>query len=854
MNTTLKRLKVVFGIVLILCIALTLVACGGKKTPGGGGGGGGGGGTTDVTRSDIKVLNSLTYYGDKSTDYNKPATDFNYSGKTFAGADCTSQIEKLQERISQKDADVLAYESTSAFVKIFAKSTPEGILSSMAKAGLTFAEMNRVVAYLSGSVENPSITSYIFKTSNGWTGSLTTTEYLKLKNGTAYLNAGWSFFDDYDLYDKLQDYASDKSLTTDTEKDRAADNASWVYRSILQKVYEEVALEGASFARLATYLLDYAIDIVESADMAGASITGALQNSKPTGEFAVYCMTKATNVDPYSGLGDYDCLSYLLSFNDFFGKKGLATTVGLYGYYYDYNKAYYNVALKDEETYKNQLAYEKLDVFTTTQWLDYVNIQRNIYEGSYRYSEDFYDHFYQYHLEFQDYRDENDVIVYSFGETLQKYNLTSSLTSYTKQMSRATTASGSYDGVNGQLAFGDWLWCYSGSNDRMKAYNDANTVYQNGKDSGNSEREYEGQFKFEMEQLKIADYLLTNMSSAELANALYFECYSYSASVVSQLDSFLKQIRYIDDEIEEGTYYTNVADEIQSQDIDTYCSEKLAVYYYQAYTEWKAETVDSKASNANQQSWSTMQTELKSGMEYDYDGATYEGVTDDTIWKHKCDRLEDNIIQKKWSCCGQNCVTAEVAKCPTGHIENSDGTQATKDYDSSWKISLFADNYETILRHTAGNVMVSFYLANSGYAYTSTSASDLKSYHTGYYMNGTSIADLNGLTGTTLLKYADKTEEEITLSSGEVFIDKIEGSDLTWWNGNKNSLTKADDNVWTEAKTEMINSTSTAVKYTYTFAGWYLDKDCRFLFNENDDVPINLKLYAGYNVVKAKNN
>ena len=166
-----KGIKRILFIILIIFFALSVAACtdnSGKNNNGGGGN------TTntgnDLKPSDIKQLADLTNYGSKQASYEKTPVAFDANAKTYAGSSCAEQIEKLSTRINEKKEDVINGDSTSSFVKIFAMSTAEGLLERMAKAALSFDEMNRVVEYLYGSAENPDLNKYLEETDNGWAG------------------------------------------------------------------------------------------------------------------------------------------------------------------------------------------------------------------------------------------------------------------------------------------------------------------------------------------------------------------------------------------------------------------------------------------------------------------------------------------------------------------------------------------------------------------------------------------------------------------------------------------------------------------------------------------------------------
>lgn len=859
-----KTAKKILFIALLVLIVFSLVACGGGNNGGKSGGksGGNSGGDNSgsvenpetgrpistLKASDLKALTDLVDYGKSQATYAKTATTF--SETTYDGKDASTQLANLQARIDQKNADVVNGDSDSSFIKIFAMSTPAGLMERMAQAALTYDEMVKVVEYLYGSEENPDVGYYLGKTQSGaWDGKFSdgTTTWRSQMNAsnTDYFNAGWSFFDDWELYDRMKDFTED--ATEGANKDLAGDNAAWQYRSILKKVYTQVGLSGDAAARLATYMLDYAIDIVEAKSLGKADDALTVVSGNVTyGAFADYCMREATASDPFYGLHDYETLSYLLAFNDYYDdKNGLSDCVTLYGYYYDYNKTYYFESLADEETYEKQLKYEKQETFTDAEWLEYVGIQRHNYAKAYRYSEAFYTDFYAVHFEFQGIIEDKDASVYQMAKVRSEYNLSDTKTTYTQEMRTATTKTGTINGIAGQLAMSDWMWCYSASDDCMKLYNQANTRRYNGKNSGDKEEEYHGKFDFEMEQLYLVNYLLTKMNSTELSGALYYQVYAYSASMVKNMQNDIKDVVYINDGVEVGSHYTTI--DPVAADADTYAVEKINVIYGQTFTSWNGTGVKGLGDGAGNQPWDAMNDEIMTAIKYDYTHMEIDQKSE--AWKERCERLEDLVVVRVWSCCGQKVHLAKTENCTTNHSYNpKDGSKATKEYDTEHNISLFVKNYENVLYHVAGQTTLSFSKATKGYETNGTDAS--KTYKSGY--NG-DIAALRASAEVSMSWDTKNPRRKITISSGKKFVDEIadaDSTDVEWWNTNKTSGSDVAFDSHTQNLT--VGGQSTVFTYSYTFAGWYLDENCKYKFNEDDEINVNLIIYAGYNVTKSR--
>ncbi len=833
----------------------------------------------ELTPKSIKTLADLPDYSKSATDYRGGAT-INYADTTYDGKNCEAQITKLQDRIDKKTEDVYLGKSESAVTKIFTKSTPQGILSAIAKAALTYDEMVRVVDYLAGE-EDASVDAFVkevkeerggVNVTTGWTGTLTTTSsqltlWCNAGEGGKDLNEGWSFFDDWELYDRLKEYtksddtnglnaSNDKVLNDIGTKELAGDNASWQYRSILEKVYTQVNLPGAPAARLATQMLLYAIEISEG--MAGGSIADARRDTTNSSAFSSYFRHKVdvpNNIpetldgakghwDPYEGLGDYDVLSYILAFDDFYTKgynnlTGVQPCAQLYGYYYLYNQTYYDVVLKDRPTYTKQLRYEKLDTYTDVEWLDYVAIQRKNYEGSYRYKEEFYQVFYKIHFDFQGRKESFEKQVYVISDVINNR-------SYTGEMQKAIAKAN--NGIKGQLAMSDWMWCYGGNEKNMKSYNKANSGYQNGK-LGTKEQEYEGQFYYEFEELNIVQYLFEKMTTTELSGALYYNCYAYSGSMISEMQGYSKHIVLINDGIKTYDEFTTIPESarINSGDYNTYAKGKMSVLRTQAKNDWTNTGVDTKASNAASQDWKGMKAEIDSAKEYDY-GAVKSDDTKKGDWQVRCEYLEDRVIARVYSCCGQRISDSDLSKCDTNHATNKDGTAVTKDYDTNQKISKFASDYESILLYMAAKSQVEFQKPSKGYKTSGNEAT----YNVGYYGD---IVDLiaETSTGSDVQKMTYKELKTFTMKTGASFEDEIaseSGEDGDWWRTNKSA--SKENGFGPETNSELKNGSTLTYVYTYEFSGWFLDEACQYEFNPKDDVDFSLVVYAGYKLIKSQ--
>lgn len=953
-----KNMKKFLFAVLSIFVALAVVACqpadtnaptpkhkgnngesvrGGRLTP----------------KDDIAQLKDLKDYGkDDKTARPTPKT-YDPEGKTYDGKSCSdgekSPYERLRKRIDEKRGDVESGDSKSAFVKIFALSNPDGLLAAMAKASLEYDEMTKVTDYLAGWDDaDEGVEEYIKEETvadgasaesgkSEWTGIFAVADgsirkWRDEKSGKADKEDDsfcwdWSFFDDWELYDGLRDYAdwiSKEEGYAGESRDIAGDNAAWQYRIILKKMYSRVGLKGDAAARLAAYMLEYAVKIVEERSGGLVPLVDAdfKAGAERTSAFIDYCKKKidfddeGKPIDPFSGLEDYETLSYLSAFWHFYNGDNRETEsdknhvgsnikqcVKLYGYYYDYNKTYYNKSLADADVYEKQLKYEKMDRYTDEEWSDYVKIQRDNYVNAYRYKNPFYSDFYSEHFTFQGLIEEKDELVYKFKDRIiadlkEKHNpdgysaynaVYEPPNTYTKDMKSAIAKEGSVNGLAGQLALSDWMWCYFGDETSKRAYNSANTQYQEGKDSNDSEKEYEGKFKYETEQLYLVEYLLTRMSAAELSGALYYNVYGYSASMMKSLYGDLKNIAYIDNRMKPGADYTNVDEDAISllkaekpgsgasgadaRDFaDEYAIGKIRALYMCGCSDWKSAEVKTRAENAGKQGWKKMRAEIDEAIKFDYDSIEF---ADGSRWKKKCEYLEDNVIAREWSCCHTRVTDPAPESCSTHGITNSDGTQATKEYCDDHTISKFVSDYEPILLHVGGSCKVDFHCVKLQKEQVLYKIDDGKEHiwADGYALdpNDKDLKDddmIDPDAKTTfeyfLLPEKDrdtvsyKSTHSFTVGAGKTFQDAydedFDNEDKGWWETNMPGKEDTVLKIGDKRQSDEINQTKTDFAYEYKFRDWYLDKECRFKFNENDDIERGISLYPGYRTKKKKAN
>lgn len=782
-----KKLSVLILAVVIIFSAVACLPSNSGSGNNGGTGNGGGTGTKAITPSSITKLTAITNYGQKAE---------HYKGSTVTYGDTTDEQAKLTVRIDEKKADVDAGKEVSSIVKIFANSDASGIIGAMQTANLPKDKMQDTVNYLAGaqSVTADEIDALV---DSGKFDKNTTKD--------------WSFFDDWDYYEKLQDRADETGSDTDS------DNVKRQYRAMMGKVFE-IGMSGDQFARLAVYELVYGTEIVkEMAEQAG-KINANISITETISEFDEYCQEEL----------DYETLVYLRAFNEYYNldgsQNGLENCVELYGYYYEYNRTdYYS---QSDEEFEKQLTYSHKTIFTDAEWLDYVKLQRSSYTKAYRYDDKFYQTFYEKHFNFQAKAEKHEEIVYDISQWNQK--------TYTGEMQNAIRD----NGLVGQLNFTDWVWCYAGDETAMKEYNAANTANENGKkDGASADQQYNGEFEYDMAQLKFVYYILNNMEYINLGRTLRFQVYSYSGEMVKSAQSYNKDIALVNADRIDPDEATGIIDGLTEDQQKAYATGKLSALLNQLGTAYSKANVSSAVNNAGSQPWSSMQTEIKAAIDKDY--SVYSKPKD------KVEALEDMVIKKKWSCNGTD------DNCPTypnvGHVD------CTKEYDTTHNISKFVSAYEAILRHMAGSATVKF---NNDALATQTNANNykIKDFPTG----GSEVKYTSGFNGNIDEKIADVSRtviKEISLSSGQSFTKALEDmskDDRNWWTS---TVAGRENSVAEKAKSEKNSETNTSnvtgiFVYTYTFTGWYLDTGLKYLFDPDDNISCDLNLYAGYDVVK----
>ncbi len=771
-----NKLRNVLIILFVVAMTLSVVACGGN-----------GDGTTNPTKKDptsltpnsIKVIADLPNYGKTAADYTGTAVDYETDE-----ADYITYHSNLENRIQEKAEEVATQnpfneESTvTSISKIFSQSDATTIIERMGLAGLTQEEMYRVVNYLAGDPDAEVNSEVINDVATKWQ-RIADIDYDDTE--------GWSFFDDYDLYNELEDRSEGYDEGTD-DKNNASDAVKHQYRNMCRKVFEEVGLAGDEFARMVVEELRYAIEILEGG-----------QSSNSIGTESFLTATKPEY--------DYDNIAYLLTFNemdnaDEYGQKYL---VKLYGYYYNYTRIQYESM--DDPTFAKQLKYSHQEVYTNKEWLDYTKIQRDAYEDAYRYSDDFYqDEYLPNHYAFQAELLVQEDAVYGTQITSDK---------------SSTSVAYSQNGLeyfDSQLNMSDWEWCYGADDKAMTAYNEAQTKLHDTKDRGGEPRD-EAEFKFNQENLKMNGYLLENMKAVDLSNSMRYQVYSYSANMATQIQSLQKSKVNIEDEKifpEFYVYYRLKANkervednsEVTLEDMQTYSKGKIDEKIKQIKDKIQNFSTDDKADEIAGTSWSSIQEELETTMDMD----SYSDISEaeSEYWGKMLQKQEDLLIKKTYV------PKAPWTQAKLDEIGVTYGSPVhyKEEYDADHEISKFANNNMEVLRYSSAQSEISFRAPlDETKVYNMPTADISKSYFPG--VGGNISKDIiDNITGD-VNSYT--SQRELIFTTAENFETSL---------NNSTDLTK-DYNELVEAN-KLYRSKDDTI--TMSLVGWYYDADLLYQF------------------------
>ncbi len=719
--------------------------------------GGGKNTNTPTTNDSVPILPDLISYSSETRYYNVQPVTY---------GDTDSQKALLNARIEERKQKP----DLSVPLKIFVESEPSEIIDAMSRAALSYDKMDATVSYLAGGIEDAVDLDPI------------------VDSGKWVDDDDWSFFDDWDYYEKLRDKADDSSNNKDS------DNAMRQRRKLMRKIYE-IGLSGDEFGRLIYEEMSYIIPLTEIKMYTAYNANFDEQDKVSYDEYVKSQLS-------------YDALVYFKAYKDFADKDGgKSSVVQLYGYYYDFNKASYEST--DDATFEKELKYSHQDTYTNEEWFDYLEIQRNHYIKAYRYSSEFYKKFYDSHFVFQGKIEDFDREVYEMGYALDTE------TRYTRQLQKGVDY-----GFAAQLKLSDHLYIYSKDNDAMRAYNQANTRYEQNKDGGAAKDRDEAEYLFNLEQLKVLDYILTKMSNNDLTNVLRYQIMTYSGDLIKDIQSEKKE--NVLDTVELADTEKYVPGSPEAKKLDEEIGRRAAIIE-QIRNNHDNASPDSQLDSATDAPWDGIRGEVDTAINYDYSQCEYG--------KPRKEKLDNLLIKKVWQYDGGK-EADSIDDVPSQfHVE------AKEVYDTQHNISRFLNSHETVMRHMAGQVEVTTYAApTKGGSPTTYNLADSP---TGTYTCG---IDGNMPSGKTPTSYVNTLESfsfkvNKTLAEGKVDEVKPNFADLEVRDG----LAIADE-------IESDSQTNKDRKYTYTFVGWFIDVGLKHKLDVNEKVKYDLVYYPGYTV------
>ncbi len=750
------KIKRMLVVLVALLIAMTLFACNGDN----GNGGNGSNGTDDV---DVPILDDLTNYSTNVAYYDVQSVSY---------GDVDQQISKLEARQEERpefgDED---YDDLSVPLKIFVNSDADEIIRRMSQAGLSREKMIATVDYIAGEESLD-------------TGELDTI----VATGEWVDNPDWSFFDDWDYLEKLEDKADESGSTNDD-----SDNVQRQRRKMMRQIFE-IGMTGDEFGRFVMRQMLYAMEVTETMHL---DYDAELSYDEYVKEDL-----------------SFDALVYFKAFEDFVESR--SQTVQLYGYYYDYNKAAYEAM--DDETFEKELQYRHQKTYTNTEFLDYVDIQRNNYISSYRYSYDFYREFYQVHFQFQGLLEEFDLEVFEINTAFSDPQL-----KYSREMQR-----GMDSGFAQQLTLMDHLYVYTDDEDRLIEYNTANTEYEQVRLSTAKPRQDEKKMLLQYQQLKVADYILGKMNNTQLSNVLRYHILSYSGDMIRNIQSEKKDI--VLEQVKIDNYLSipggdiTHEDEIEEHEITIGRTDAIVAQIVRSYGNANPQNQFNIATNT---SWDNIRTEVKDTLEHDY--TQYSNGTE------MLEAFEDLLIKKK-----------EVNPDGSDYVEGVDDSALIREeYDTTHSISRFLNSHEEVLRYSLGQVKVEIYGSPGKRSGLQTA------YNLGGYEDGTYSLGNNGVGRTfpdnpsVFPNNYPRILDEVSFKAGMTLEEGLSEDEAN----QPNFLTGNDEKVEMDPQQSSPGS-GQPKNHIYVFEGWYIDIEQKYKVDPEEKVKYDMILYPGYTVTK----
>ena len=865
-----KLLIMVLALVLIASMVMTLVACNGDESDDGNGGKKDDG-VIVKTLADLVDYGRAQYYNVQRLNYGSTASEEAQlqEKQTEEREDALSAMDRAGEEwdnasyytfsLPYFDGDVwVDDEGENTFTKIFCYADPAEFIERMATAAVDKDKMQAIVAYICREDE---------ENREKGTGYVLTKGTCSLIEDYNQLDEISNIYNDFDD-EKKNDGDNDDSTAYGKTEEEWSDLVNLKKRKMYGELFTIFGDAADQFARFAIEEVSYGYEVLDDV------------------------MLKAYNNDPANAelnfkdymreeLFDYDTLSYMLAFNEMGEMDGANYTVEargdlmtLYGYYYQYQKADYMVfadAQLNDTMYKGSL----------TEYQDFLNLSHNDYfedhvdalryrdydhrqyRESYRYTADFYKRYYNIQYKFQDLQEAYDREIY-VGGTQNMYangiGYAQGTMTYADEMKEALEF-----GLSATLEISDVNYEYTENDNNVKALNNAQRAWEKSEQKQN-QRDLMLKVNLEIQELKSQQYTVDHktISNSDLDNALKYQIKSYSADLVSQVQSAKKDDVYYVKQLEravkmwaemKGWDDIDTIEEFEAQNALGNLEEKYvkALYEYQEdigrNNAKKADVLynlsqskaDSQIAQANN-NWKNNDTTSVSYNIKSTLSVNYQSYADN--WKYGKPNVdeyfEDNLIRKVYSCGG----TYDECKESNGHAN------CTTEYDDSWELSRIIFNNEDVMRHSMGQAKVTMKAVGP----TGTTQAAKDSAKTAFSKikvadnvdHNTWVAPSSAI-GYNSVPYVDYDDEN--LESGDPISEILKDS-----NGYKYiplyTYSYVNDNGYT---TNVENSKDYVCfhdgkLYYYEFIGWYVDKECKWLVDDDEEFDYDVRIYAGYNV------
>lgn len=801
--------KRILTILILVAVVCSLVACGSITSPNTDDNN-----TTTVTgtyaSSMLSTLSDLPNYG-TSGYANAEATTYSDASDEIATLDdkiASTQADNKSDGVNY-DWDVLGYDdSISTISRIFSYMTGTDLVKYFAEAAVTEGNMSASVAYIARDDAEE--------------------EY------NMVVGVG-SAIQDYEEYDELY------SLYEENEDDETYDLMQLKKRKIIAEITDIFGDSGAEFARACVQILAYAqITVVD--DM---MILESEYASKTIDQTDYITYFKEV-------LFDYDTVVYFLSYNEETGFVPYDSdrTIGeklditeLFGYYYHYEKADYEVFERDadgtDSEYIEYLRLSHLTVLTDDEALEYNQMQSDSYEFGYRYSYSFYKTYYALHFEFQALQEEYDMVVYGISEALSGKSLT-----YSSQM-----LTGLNSGFESSLLLSDASWAYTTNSTNVTTMNARNTAWNGLTESEQNQNknliylvllerqeliaQYAAMtFNATSYSMRTTDNTASVITNDNLDEATKYQVYNTMADYIRAIQSYKKESVLLTAELSRMTSYTGITDEdIADKQEELGRNDALSANMGDNYT--NAAFDEQISSNDN---WDNIKEDIMEGISTESDYQTYSDTYSGTPTAKQVDEyFEDNLIKKTY--------------------DYTDPEMPVESYDTNHDLSLFVNTYEATLYYMYGIIEVEYKESS----YSNTSVLIDEQYHVAAFTKSSTYADglYNGTGVLSSLNTYTNAYKTTAVSSAEYGTD--ETVELAVWSGGKWTGTYIGESTGGAIATITVTDTNatggnkTYYTYTYEFIGWYLDAANLYPALADVTYDYNIRLYAGYRITVVKN-